>query len=365
MINPRFCFMIVNIAGFLLLFAHWAFTGGGVLGVFLLMFLSVMTLARWRFPKFSHAVWVDAVACIAAAILGEHSLYPLALPLFAAAYYRHYLVLMTFAFVAADFYPTAAILLGLSALSGVFLGLWEWGVSKEREKRDDTTGRFYELQSLQDELTSAMSKVEQMTAVAERTRISRDIHDNAGHDFVSAYITFQTARGLLDEADPDVLELYDAAMERLDAGAKKIRDAVHNLSGVTALGVETLQEMCGNFPTVYNIEFKAFGDTSKVPMYAWNVLEACLSESLTNVTRHSTARKVVVDLDVTSTLVRLAIKNDGASSKTTPVGSGLRNLKRRVASIGGNVSASAIGTEFRVVCVIPMKEVGDETIIGG
>lgn len=155
--------------------------------------------------------------------------------------------------------------------------------------------------------------------------------------------------------DTEALELYDAALDRLNNGANKIREAVHNLSAVTVLGMETLQDICRRFPACA-VEFKGYGDTSKIPVYAWNMLESCLNECLTNVARHSTAQHVSVSLDATPHIVRLCVENDGvAKSNKRPMGSGLRNLRHRAAAIGGSLSVDA-GEVFRVICVIPIKE---------
>jgi two-component system, NarL family, response regulator LiaR len=80
-----------------------------------------------------------------------------------------------------------------------------------------------------------------MTAVSERARIAAEIHDNAGHEIIGAYMSLQTARELLSDSNTEALDLYDMALGRLDSGVNKIREAVHNLSPLTALGVEALK----------------------------------------------------------------------------------------------------------------------------
>jgi signal transduction histidine kinase len=231
-------------------------------------------------------------------------------------------------------------------------------LKNERERwlrlRDKTAEKYYGLESLQSGLTAALSQVERMTAAAERTRIARDIHDNAGHEIVAAYISLQSARAMLDDQSADALELYDAALERLNNGADRIREAVHNLSAVTFLGADNLRETCRRFP-VCPVEFNVYGDTARVPIYVWTVLEACLNESLTNAARHSAAAYVTADLDVTPHIVRLCVENDGTTATGNHSGSGLRNLRHRAAAIGGSLSVDA-GDVFRVICVIPIKE---------
>jgi signal transduction histidine kinase len=174
-----------------------------------------------------------------------------------------------------------------------------------------------------------------------------------------------------EETEPDedgtraqALCLYDLALERLNNGANRIREAVHNLSAVTFLGVDNLREICQRFP-VCDVKFNVYGDTMTVPIYVWTMLESCLSESLTNAARHSCAKQVSVDLDVTVHIVRLCIENDGqadpAPMRSPFGGQGLRNLRHRAAAIGGSLSVDS-GDVFRVVCVIPLKGENHETI---
>jgi signal transduction histidine kinase len=248
------------------------------------------------------------------------------------------------------------IVFAIFTVSEVFYLLLKHERSHWQKQRDKTAERYYDLENLQSDLTAALSQVERMTAVAERTRIARDIHDNAGHEIVAAYMSLQTAREMLNSQDSQVIELYDSALERLNNGANKIREAVHNLSAVTFLGVDNLREICQRFP-MCDVQFNVYGDTMTVPIYVWSMLESCLNESLTNAARHSSAKQVSVDLDVTSHIVRLCIMNDCLTENAcrgSRLGNGLRNLRHRAAAIGGSLSVDSSDT-FRVVCVIPIK----------
>jgi len=110
-----------------------------------------------------------------------------------------------------------------------------------------------------------------------------------------------------------------------------------------------------------DVKFNVYGDTMTVPIYVWTMLESCLNESLTNAARHSSAKQVNVDLDVTPHIVRLCIENDCVSQGGGKLGNGLRNLRHRAAAIGGSLSVDS-GEVFRVVCVIPLKGAENEII---
>jgi len=355
MLTPRLCFLLCNIAGFALVFAFFIHSGE-VPGFFLLMFLVTMFLLRRRVGKTRFTVLLDIAACIAMLALWDYAPYAMALPLFGAMYLGVYPAAIAIVYLLFNFTPLLAVLFAFALLSGIFLGLWERERAAKLALRDETAGRYYELESLQSDLTAALTQVERITTVAERARIARDIHDNAGHEIVAAYMSLQTARDMLSNQDADALELYDAALDRLNNGANRIREAVHNLSSVAFLGVENLQETCRRFP-VCDVKFHVYGDTTRVPVYVWTMLESCLNESLTNIARHSSATWVTVNLDVTRHIIRLCVENDGATQHNTQAGSGLRNLHHRAAAIGGSLSVD-FGKIFRVICVIPIKEEG-------
>jgi len=356
--SPKLCFMLFYSAGIGLLFVLWLYQGETA-GFFPLLFMVVTGLLRWRVPKAKHTVWIDIIVCAIFVLFLGAPVFLFALPLFSAMYLSVYQAVFGMLFVLVDVQPQQILVLVLSLLCGLLLSLWEQDVQKKLVLRDNQAERYYELENAQSDQLAALSQIERLTTVAERTRIAREIHDNAGHEIVAAYISLQTARELMGNVDPEVLELYDAALLRLNSGADKIRQAVHNLSDASFIGVESLAETCRGFP-VCPVEFRAWGDSSIIPVYVWNMLEAALNESLTNVARHANATHVTVSLDTTPHIVRLCVENNGAAKTgiSRPMGSGLRNLRHRAAAIGGSLAVDA-GEAFRVICVIPIKKTGE------
>jgi len=341
------------ILGFGLLCLRWILFSVDITGFLLVLGMVCTAALRWRSPHITWVKWTVVLDGVLCALL-----YPWALVLvmFSGMYYRVYFLAVLLLATLDIYIGTAAALTGLC---GVFLGNWD----KEREQaykwRDSEARRFYELEAVQSDLKAVTTKIEQMTVVSERARIAREIHDNAGHEIVAAYMSLQTARDVIEEVlsqtddAADVLSLYDSALVRLESGANRMREAVHNLAPVAALGVEALHETCKRFPAT-NVEFTVYGDTSIVPVYVWGVMEPCLNEALTNAIRHAKPRKITVNLDATPHIVRLFVENDGVTYQKNKMGHGLRNLRHRVEAIGGSLVVDP-GDMFRVTCVVPIK----------
>ena len=366
-IRPDIVFKAMLIIGIGLMFSLWVFDGE-VSGFFLMATLTMLVVLRRRFAKLKYTVLVDIALCIALASEWGYAAYFMALPLFSAMYLGVYFVLMVGVYLLFDFDPLLSVMLLFSATSGLFLRFWAHEYAQKLLLRDEAAKKYYKMQENESSHSLTLAEVERMAGISERTRIARDIHDNAGHEIVAAYISFQAIRKLLgsNEIEFDqkakILEMYDGSLKRLNNGTGKIRETAHNLQSTTLIGVDSLSEICDKFP-LCPIDFNTYGDTSRIPMYVWSALSSCLNECLTNVARHSKAETVKVTLDVTRHIVRLCVENDGVTeSNHGAEGTGLRNLRSRANTVGGSLAVDK-GDMFRVICVIPIKEEAqDESI---
>ena len=340
----------------------------------------MLSIVRRRMPKLRFTVLADVVLCIAISVVWPYAGYALALPVFSAMYLGVYIAVIAGAYLFFEFNALIAAMLILSCLCGLFLRFWSNEYIQRLQLRDESANKIYKLENMQSDFTSAMAQVERQTGLAERTRIARDIHDNAGHEIVAAYISFQAIRKLLGKyaaalgpersaaqasSIVEILEMYDDALKRLNNGTSQIRETAHNLQSATLIGAESMSEVCRQFP-LCPVNFRIYGDTTRLPMYVWNVLNSCLNECLTNVARHSRAKNVKVTLDAAQHIARLCVENDGIvketgkspkhpSASSGKMGVGLRNLRQRTATVGGSISVDT-GNVFRVICVIPILE---------
>jgi len=89
--KPETIFLTCKVAGLSLMFALWL-RESEMAGFFLLLFLTLMALLRWRFPKLRATVLADAVACILLSASWEYAQYALVLALFEGMYRRFYWV---------------------------------------------------------------------------------------------------------------------------------------------------------------------------------------------------------------------------------------------------------------------------------
>ena len=317
--------------------------------LFFLLFAALFIL-RVRAPKTDLTVYIDLLICFFAAQYLDAAPYFMLLIIFEGIVTKKYFVLaglLTFHDL-----PHLWIYAILTLLTAFFLLK-----SKNLEQNDlieqsILKNRIYELENLNEELASGIIKDINDATVAERSRISRDIHDNAGHDIIAAYMAFQTMGSLID--DDDILDIHNSALERLENGVGKIRNILHNLTPNAISHAENLAQICADYPL--DIRYNIYGNTEIVPVYIWNVLEICLKEGLTNAIKHGSQGRAVVQIDVAPTLVRLSVENAAKHASGVVHGRGVSNLRYRVTAIGGNLSTNHDKGTFKLIAVLPLQQ---------
>jgi signal transduction histidine kinase len=184
--------------------------------------------------------------------------------------------------------------------------------------------------------------------LAERLRISRDLHDRLGHHLTALRLNLEIAdrrpdalaaakelgRGLLSELRAAVEELRDP--ERLDLG-KALRTLAEELPAprvhVTTAGALAVRD----------------------PRCAVAVLR-CAQEIATNAARHAGAQNLWIDLTQRDGVVELHARDDGRGAREIQVGNGLRGMRERLESAGGTlVIDTGEGRGFQLSATVPLR----------
>jgi two-component system sensor histidine kinase DesK len=200
------------------------------------------------------------------------------------------------------------------------------------------------------ELQSAQGEVRAMAASAERERIGRDLHDLLGHTLTLVAVKADLA-ARLSERDPlgARMEMESVAQAARDA-LGEVRAAVSGMSGA-AFAVELDRAKRALAAAEVEAEFTAearLGDPAREA-----VLAMALREAVTNVIRHSGARRCKIALDAgPDGALRLSVEDDGRGGEILE-GSGLRGMRTRLMAAGGDLQIRSDGAGARVLASLP------------
>jgi two-component system sensor histidine kinase DesK len=206
-------------------------------------------------------------------------------------------------------------------------------------------------------LRRASEELHRMERVAERERISRDLHDLLGHTLSLIAIKSELAAKLLDRdraaATREVVDVMNIARDAL----KQVRTAVTGIRAA-ALGGELASARALLETADVALTFERDGVV--LPVEVESALAMIVREAVTNIQRHARARsariEVLLDEGSAERGVLLSVSDDGRGG-ITEQGNGLAGIRERVRSLGGSLeieSPPGKGTVLRVR--IPLAE---------
>jgi two-component system sensor histidine kinase DesK len=210
------------------------------------------------------------------------------------------------------------------------------------------------LAGLARELEGLRGEVARVAAVRERLRVARDVHDLLGlglsavalkADLVSALIGRDDTRAAAEIAEMSRICAASQADIRLVTGD----GAPLSLAAELAAAEQILASA--------GITVSAGAPAERLPPAADEVLAPVLREAVTNVLRHSTAIRCVIEVTDGAGALRLRVGNDGGGAEV-PVkageGHGLANMTARMRAAGGRLSYRQADGRFELTAEIPV-----------
>ncbi|MFI6600693.1 histidine kinase [Nonomuraea sp. NPDC050536] len=237
----------------------------------------------------------------------------------------------------------AAVLLGLPfpvtlnyAISTVVTGLVVYGLLR--------------LAQLARELRESRDGLARAAVVEERLRAARDLHDLLGHSLAAILLKCELARrldpGRAREELDDVLTMTERAMSDLRT--------VSGEQGELSLTAEA--RSAASLLAAAGIEVELDLGHDALGADVDTTLGIVLREAVTNVLRHSSARRCAITTVTRDGTVRLSVRNDGAGTSKERHGSaGIGNLTTRLAALDGHLEVGLEDGWFELTATVPTR----------
>ncbi|PNQ78094.1 MULTISPECIES: hybrid sensor histidine kinase/response regulator transcription factor [Paenibacillus] len=206
-------------------------------------------------------------------------------------------------------------------------------------------------------LEQHIKRIEELTLMEERSRLSHELNDTIGHTLTSLIVGVESLRSSVPDAQ---IERINSLVGIAQHSLVDIRKHLHQLSH-TPLNhslSESLRQLTEDFmkSTGITVKFRVIGSETLVMQKINICLYRCLQESLTNVVRHGKASVISVQLHFNSQQLRLQIEDNGIGMEEIQFGSGLNGMKERLELFHGTVSVhSESGQGTFVICNIPLQ----------
>ncbi len=188
-------------------------------------------------------------------------------------------------------------------------------------------------------------------ADSERRRIERDLHDGAQQQLVSLAMNLGRARAKFDSDPEGARELVDQAHQEAKDSITELRNVVRGVhpAVLTDRGLDAaLSALAARSPVPVRIDVDVLQRPSPtVEAVAYFVV----SESLTNIARHSGATRAAVHIERDGDKLLVSVSDDGHGGATENPGGGLAGLRDRVAAVDGTFRLQSSPTGGTTVTV--------------
>lgn len=202
----------------------------------------------------------------------------------------------------------------------------------------------------------------------ERARLSRELHDGIGQLLVSVKLVLEAAANRIRLAPSEgasVAPILGMALNRLDSAFNEVRRVSRNLRpallddlGLYAALQHLAREMQAG--SMLRVDVTQTGKPRELADEQATALFRIAQEALTNVERHAHASRVHVELEFSPSTTRLTVRDNGTGFDVARMqhdpqrGIGLRNLRERMAALGGQFDIVSMPSGTRLVAMLPL-----------
>ena len=208
-----------------------------------------------------------------------------------------------------------------------------------------------EAERLVEELRESRAAHAEAAALAERSRVARELHDVLAHSLCALALQLEGTRLLARDrgADAEVIDGLSRAHHLAVSGLSEARQAISALRGDELPAIEDLAR---GFP---GAQVKVSGTPREPSSEAGLALYRTAQEALTNVRRHSASDRVVVKVDYGDNGTTLTVQDHGVAAPLLNgrTGYGLTGMRERAELLGGRLNAGPTDDGFRVELWLP------------
>lgn len=220
-----------------------------------------------------------------------------------------------------------------------------------------------DLNESQKKLQKAYEAVAEVSALEERQRIAKEIHDTAGHSITTVIMQTESAKRMIESNPEEAKAKIAAANLQAKHALEELRDSVHLLSGRTDKQTlkDALQNILNESSDGTGIIIRSSIASVHVSDSKYRFLCNSLKEGIANGLRHGSATAFYFELSVDEQIEFLLSDNGkGMDESKLKTGFGLSTMQERARALGGSVEFKTESDEgFEIRIVLPLDKEGN------
>lgn len=215
-----------------------------------------------------------------------------------------------------------------------------------------------ELDESKKELEKAYAVVAEVSALEERQRIAKEIHDTAGHSLTTVIMQTETAKRVLEDRPEEAKAKIIAANLQAKTTLERLRESVHLLSGVaegTTLKM-ALERIVHESTDGTGIKIRSEIADVAVSPAKYRFLCNALREGISNGLRHGNATAFWFELTMGEGELQFLLSDNGKGlQELLKMGFGLTSMQERARAFGGEMGFTSDPDEgFEIRLTLPI-----------
>lgn len=222
---------------------------------------------------------------------------------------------------------------------------------------DQLRKQHYELDEARLQLLDYAKQVENIAQLDERNRISRDIHDDLGHQLIRLKMMMEAGLRIMPTQMDKGMEMLASVRDQLTDSMELLRSTVRNLKpDDDSMQTFTLSRLIEGLTKENGISVEV--EVQGMPYVLYPSLAFILyrnaQEAITNAIRHGGATKVHIQLIYERKQITMSVSNNGSLPSVQSVkGLGMTGMDERSKVIGGQLIVKNNVSPFTVTTILP------------
>jgi signal transduction histidine kinase len=288
--------------------------------------LLVMNITAVTINYFSHSQLSGSLMLVISGVL------PWLLPLWAGL---AWVVLQNFSIVAIGLLAPGYDWFAAVLQSAIYLGFSGFTFVTSLVAKQQADSRE-ELRRLNSELRATRTLLTESSRIAERMRISRELHDLVGHHLTALSLNLEVASHLVSGAANEHVRQAQVVAKLLLSDVREVVSQLREDDSIDlTAALKTLTEGVPGLAIHLELPPRFSVDD---PLRA-QVLLRCAQEIITNTVRHAAARNLWLDFERTeANELAIHARDDGRGTMEIKQGNGLNGMRERLAQVGGRLN---------------------------
>jgi signal transduction histidine kinase len=211
-----------------------------------------------------------------------------------------------------------------------------------------------ELQQRSRELLATQQMLADSSRIAERTQISRELHDTIGHSLTVLNVNLELASHLTEGRAGEAITKAQTVARMLLAD---VREVVHSLGDDRAIDLPGALRMLVSGSQAPAIQLSVPDDLHIDDPSKAHAIFRCIQEAITNTVRHARARHLWIEVTRSADALTVGIRDDGEGRAAVQQGHGLKGMRARLEEVGGTLTVRTTpGHGFAIEAWVPVPK---------